>query len=271
METSDSGGITECAASYSLESRPLFLSEKSQRSLIRMANLKGTEVTWLGHATVLITTRQGTQILIDPFLEHNPKYPKNYELPKKIDLMLLTHGHGDHIADAAPVAKKHQPRVVGMVELITWLQTKGLEDAIGMNLGGTYKFKDVAVSMVEAKHSSSIQDGKEIIYAGVAAGLVIAIEGGPVFYHAGDTSLFSDMRIIKELYSPEIGFLPIGDHYTMGPKAAALAAEYLGLATVIPIHFGTFPQLTGTPQELETYLQKTKTETLTLTAGVAVR
>jgi L-ascorbate metabolism protein UlaG (beta-lactamase superfamily) len=234
-----------------------------------MANLKGTEITWLGHATVLITTKRGTQILIDPFIEHNPKYPKGYELPEKIDLMLLTHGHGDHIADAAPVAKKHKPQVVGMVELVTWLQTKGVDGAVGMNLGGTYKFKDVAVSMVEAKHSSGIQDGKETIYGGVAAGLVIAIEEGPVIYHAGDTSLFSDMKIIKELYSPEIGFLPIGDHYTMGPKAASIAAEYLGLVTVIPIHFGTFPQLTGTPQELAMHLDKTKIETLTLTPGLA--
>jgi L-ascorbate metabolism protein UlaG (beta-lactamase superfamily) len=234
-----------------------------------MANLKGTKITWLGHSTALVTTAQGTQILIDPFIEHNPKYPKDYVLPEKIDLLLLSHGHGDHIADAVSIAKKHKPQAVGIFELVGWLQTKGAEDIVGMNLGGTYKFKDVSISLVEAKHSSSIQDGKEIIYAGVAAGFIIAVEGGPVIYHAGDTSLFSDMQIIKDLYSPEIGMLPIGDHYTMGPKAAAIAAKYLGLKSVIPIHYGTFPQLTGTPQELDTYLHKDGVETLILTPGNA--
>jgi len=236
-----------------------------------MANLKGAQITWLGHAVVLITTAKGTQILIDPFLEQNPKYPKDYKLPEKIDLLLLSHGHGDHIADAVSVAKKHKAQAVGIFELIAWLQSKGVEDAVGMNLGGTYRFKDVAVSLVEAKHSSSIQDGKETLYAGVAAGLVITIDGGPVIYHAGDTSLFSDMQIIKELYSPEIGLLPIGDHYTMGPKAAALAAGYLGVKTVIPIHYGTFPQLTGTPEELQTHLEKQGVETLTLIPGATAK
>jgi len=236
-----------------------------------MADLKGTHITWLGHSTVLITTPAGTNILIDPFIEQNPRYPRNYALPEKIDLLLLSHGHGDHIADAVSIAKKHKPQAVGVFELVGWLQTKGAEDIVGMNLGGTYKFKDVAVSLVEAKHSSGIQDGKQILYAGVAAGFVIAVDGGPVIYHAGDTSVFSDMQIIKELYSPEIGFLPIGDHYTMGPQAAALAANYLGLKTVIPIHYGTFPQLTGTPEQLEKHLQKYAIESLTLTPGVAAR
>lgn len=236
-----------------------------------MADLKGTQITWLGHSTVLITTPSGTHILIDPFIEQNPKYPKDYKLPEKIDLLLLSHGHGDHIADAVSIARKHKPQAVGIFELVGWLQSKGAEDIVGMNLGGTYKFKDVAVSLVEAKHSSSIQDGKEIVYAGIAAGFVIGVDGGPVIYHAGDTSVFSDMQMIKDLYSPEIGFLPIGDHYTMGPKAAALAANYLGLKTVIPIHYGTFPQLTGTPEELEKHLQKYAVESLTLVPGVAAR
>jgi L-ascorbate metabolism protein UlaG (beta-lactamase superfamily) len=236
-----------------------------------MADLKGARITWLGHAAVLITTASGTQILIDPFLEQNPKFPKGYQLPKKIDLLLLTHGHGDHIADAIPVAKKHKAQTVGIVELTGWLQGKGVEDVVGINLGGTYRHKDVAVTMVEAKHSSSVQDGKETLYAGVAAGFVIRIENGPVLYHAGDTSLFSDLKIIKEVHEPQIGFLPIGDHYTMGPKEAAIAAEYLGLKTVIPIHYGTFPQLTGTPAELEKHLQKSGIETLEMVPGVEVK
>jgi L-ascorbate metabolism protein UlaG (beta-lactamase superfamily) len=236
-----------------------------------MADLKGTHITWLGHAAVLITTANGTQILIDPFLEQNPKYPRDYKLPEKIDLLLLSHGHGDHIADAVSVAKKHKAQAVGIFELTAWLQTKGVDDVVGMNLGGTYKFKDVAISLVEARHSSSIQDGQETLYAGVAAGFVLTIDGGPVLYHAGDTSLFSDLQLIRELYAPAIGFLPIGDHYTMGPKAAAIAANYLGLSTVIPIHYGTFPQLTGTPEQLATHLQNQKIEMLELKPGVAAK
>jgi L-ascorbate metabolism protein UlaG (beta-lactamase superfamily) len=236
-----------------------------------MADMKGAAITWLGHATALITTPKGTQILIDPFIEQNPKYPQDYKLPETIDLTLLTHGHGDHIADVVPVATKHQSQVVGIVEVIGWVQSKGVENAVGMNLGGTYKFKDVSVSLVEAHHSSSIQDGDKMLYAGEAGGFVIAIENGPVIYHAGDTSLFSDMQLIRELHTPEIGLLPIGDHYTMGPKAAALAAKYLGLNTVIPIHYGTWPLLKGTPEELTSYLQGSKIEVLPLIPGQITR
>lgn len=235
-----------------------------------MADLKGAAITWLGHATALITTPKGTQILIDPFIEQNPKYPHGYKLPETIDLILLTHGHGDHIADAVPVAKKYDSQVVGMVEVIGWVQSKGVDNGVGMNLGGTYKFKDVSVSLVEAHHSSSIQDGDKTLYAGEAGGFVIAIEDGPVIYHAGDTSLFSDMQLIRDLHTPEIGLLPIGDHYTMGPKAASLAAKYLALKAVIPIHYGTWPLLTGTPEELSDHLQETKIEVLSLVPGEAV-
>jgi L-ascorbate metabolism protein UlaG (beta-lactamase superfamily) len=214
-------------------------------------------ITWLGHAAVHITTPRGTEILIDPFLEQNPKFPKNYKLPSKLDLLLLSHGHSDHIADAVSVAKKHKPQVVAIHELASWIGSKGIEDIVGMNLGGSYQHKDVKVSLVEARHSSSIQDGNQQLYGGDPAGFILEIDDAPVLYHAGDTSLFSDMHLIKELYKPEIGMLPIGDHFTMGPKAAALAAQYLEVKTVIPIHYGTFPQLTGTPAELEQHLRGT--------------
>lgn len=222
-----------------------------------MTEWKGLVITWLGHAVAHITTPAGTQILIDPFLEQNPKFPKSYKLPEKLDLLLLTHGHSDHIADAVSVAKKHRPQVLAIYELATWVGSKGVENTIGMNIGGSYKYKDVTVTMVEARHSSGIEDGDKMLYGGDPAGFVLAAEGAPVLYHAGDTSLFSDMKLIKELYRPEIGMLPIGDHFTMGPKAAAMAASYLGIKTVIPIHYGTFPQLTGTPAELEQHLKGT--------------
>jgi len=218
-----------------------------------MPNWKGASVTWLGHATVLIATPKGTTILIDPFIEHNPKYPKGFKLPEKIDLLLLTHGHMDHIADAVPVAKKHHSTAVGMVELIGWLHSKGVKDeqGVGINMGGSWKHADVTVTLTEARHSSGIQDGDRVIYGGEAAGFVVAIEKGPVLYHAGDTCAFSDMQLIRDLHHPEIVMLPIGDHYTMGPKGGALAAKFLGAKAVLPIHFGTFPALTGTPAALE--------------------
>ncbi|MBV8114033.1 MAG: metal-dependent hydrolase [Silvibacterium sp.] len=236
-----------------------------------MTDFKGSTFTWLGHAVVQITTPKGTEILIDPFIEHNPKYPKSHKLPQKLDLLLLTHGHSDHIADAASVAKKHGPEVVAMVELAGWLKSKGVQRASGMNLGGSYKVKDVTLSMVEARHSTGIDDGSTTLYGGEPVGYVITIDGGPVLYHAGDTAAFLDMQLIRDLYSPEIGFLPIGDYYTMGPKGAAIAARYLGLKTVVPIHYGTFPVLTGTPEELEKHLTGSGIEVLKPKPGEALR
>jgi L-ascorbate metabolism protein UlaG (beta-lactamase superfamily) len=139
-----------------------------------------------------------------------------------------------------------------------------------MNYGGTFRHADMTITMVEAKHSSGIQDGGKIIYGGNPAGFVISIENGPTLYHAGDTSLFSDMKLIAELYAPEFGMLPIGDNYTLGPKAAAIAAKYLLLKTVLPIHFGTFPGLTGTPRELSTYLEDSSIEVLQLNPGDSI-
>ena len=211
---------------------------------------KGSRITWLGHATVLIESAKGTNILIDPFIENNPKYPKDFKLPSKIDYVLLTHGHGDHISDAAPVAKKHGSTVVAMYELTDFIGKQGADKSIGMNLGGTVKLGEIAATMVDAKHSSGAQDKEGTHYVGVAAGYVLTPEEGPVMYHAGDTCVFGDMRLIGELYQPEIAMLPIGGHFTMDPKQAALAAKLLGCKTVLPIHWGTWPMLAGTPQEL---------------------
>lgn len=213
-----------------------------------MSDLKGVTITWLGHATVLIQTASGTRILIDPYISQNPKFPKEFKLPDSIELMLLTHGHSDHISDAVDVAGRSGAMVLANHEIVRWLSSKGVRNAAGMNLGGSYRFQDVTATMVDAKHSSGIEDGGALIYAGNPAGFVLTIEGGPVLYHAGDTCAFTDMKIIRELYGPQFAMLPIGDHYTMGPKEAALAVEFLGVKTVLPIHFGTFPLLTGNPE-----------------------
>jgi L-ascorbate metabolism protein UlaG (beta-lactamase superfamily) len=215
-----------------------------------MTSLKGTRITWLGHATVLVQSAKGTNILIDPFIQNNPKYPKDYSLPARIDYILLTHGHGDHISDVVPAAARHGSTVVAIYELADYVATKGVANTMGMNLGGTVQLNDVAVTMVEAKHSAGAQDDKGTHYTGVAAGYVLTVADGPVLYHAGDTAVFGDMKLIQELYRPEVAMLPIGGHYTMGPREAALAVRLLDPKMVLPLHFGTFPPLTGTPDQL---------------------
>jgi len=227
-----------------------------------MSVLKGTRVTWLGHATVLVQLPSGLNILIDPFIEHNPKYPKGFVLPEKIDFILLTHGHMDHTADTIPVAQKHGATVLAMVELADYMSSKGAAKVIGMNLGGTAQLSGVAVTMVEAKHSSSLEEGGTSIYLGVAAGLVLTIENGPVLYHAGDTAVFRDMELIRELYAPDVAMLPIGGHYTMGPREAAVAIRYLTPKLVLPLHWGTFPVLTGTPEQLTQLVYEPETVAL---------
>lgn len=215
-----------------------------------MNEMKKTRITWLGHATVFIETPAGTNILIDPFIAHNPKYPKDFVLPSKISYILLTHGHGDHISDAVPVAQKHGSTVVAIYELAAYVGAKGVANTIGMNLGGTVQLDDVAATMVEAKHSAAAQDEHGTHEVGVAAGYVLTIADGSVLYHSGDTAVFGDMQLIRELYEPKIAMLPIGGHYTMGPREAALAVRLLAPEVVLPLHFGTFPPLKGTPQEL---------------------
>ena len=226
------------------------MASKIQRPVKGVGTLQGARITWLGHATVLVQTAKGTNILIDPFIAQNPKYPKDFVLPVKIHYILLTHGHSDHISDAVPVAAKHNSTVVAMYELAAYIAEKGVAHTIGMALGGTVQLDDVAATMVEAKHSSSVQDEKGTHYVGVAAGFVLTIADGPVLYHAGDTAVFGDMKLIRELYRPEVAMLPIGGHFTMGPVEAAMAVRFLEPKIVLPLHFGTIPQLKGTPEQL---------------------
>ncbi|HUA96722.1 MAG TPA: metal-dependent hydrolase [Terracidiphilus sp.] len=215
-----------------------------------MPSSQPTRITWLGHATVLIQTPAGTNILIDPFIANNPKYPKEFQLPSKIHYILVSHGHGDHISDAVPCAQRHGATIAGVYELVAYLGSKGASSTIGFNLGGTIQLDDAAVTMVDAKHSAGAQDEDGTHYVGVACGFVLTISHAPVLYHAGDTGIFGDMRLIRDLYHPKVAMLPIGGHYTMDPREAAMAVNFLEPEVVLPLHFGTFPQLTGTPAEL---------------------
>lgn len=208
-----------------------------------------TTITWLGHSTFLIDVGDGPAILIDPWFAGNPSYPADFSL-KQVDLLLITHGHPDHIGDALTVAESFSPEVVCNYEISLWLGSKGVTNVVGMNKGGCYSSHDVRISMTQAQHSSSIADGDSIIYAGEPAGFVVRQPDGRAFYHAGDTNVFSDMQLIRQLYDPTLAFLPIGDLFTMGPREAALACDFLEPEIVIPMHYGTFPVLTGTPKKL---------------------
>jgi L-ascorbate metabolism protein UlaG (beta-lactamase superfamily) len=180
----------------------------------------------------------------------NPACPEGEKNVKNLDVMLITHGHGDHIGDAVEIANKHNPKIVGIPELCGWLRKKGVKETSEMNKGGTQQVGDIKVTMVHADHSCGIQDGDQLIYGGEACGYVVEFDNGVRIYHAGDTNVFGDMAIIRDLYAPQIVMLPIGDHYTMSPREAAYACNLLQPSAVIPMHFGTFPVLIGRPSEL---------------------
>ncbi|MEW6744102.1 MAG: metal-dependent hydrolase [Planctomycetota bacterium] len=221
-----------------------------------MATLgRNTRFTWLGHTTFLVQTPRGRRLLIDPWLEQNPKCPDRLKDPGKVDLVLITHGHFDHTGDAVALLKRTRAQVVAIFEIASWLASKGIETTVPMNKGGTVEVGGVKVTMVHALHSSSLAEGDRLLYGGEAAGYVVEVENGFRFYHAGDTAVFSDMALIGELYRPEVAILPIGDHFTMGPREAAKAAELIGATHVIPMHFGTFDVLKGTPAALREHLR----------------
>ncbi len=215
----------------------------------------GVEVTWLGHAAFLVKSPNGKIVLIDPWLD-NPKAPEMAKNITKADIILLTHGHFDHVGSAPELAKKTGAKVVCIFEVSRYIAKQGVpeEQIIGMNYSGTVDVDGIKITMVPAVHSSGISDGNNIIEGGNPAGFVVEFENGFKVYHTGDTGLFGDMELIKRLYSPDLMLVCIGGHFTMGPREAAEAIKLIQPKYVIPMHYGTFPILAGTPDELKKYL-----------------
>lgn len=226
-------------------------------------------ISWLGHSTFVIGFPNGKRVVTDPWLG-NPNCPPKFAKPeslKPVDLILVSHGHSDHTGDVVGLARATNAPVVCLFELGGYFGEKGLKDVRDMGIGGTQTVGDFTITMTNAVHSGSIVDAGRIVYLGGAAGFVVRASGAPTIYFAGDTALFGDMKIIGEIYKPQIAFLPIGDHYTMGPDTAALAAEWLGVRQVVPMHWGTFPLLTGTPEMLKERLAGKQIEVLELRPG----
>jgi L-ascorbate metabolism protein UlaG (beta-lactamase superfamily) len=208
------------------------------------------QLTWLGHAAFRLDTAGGKRIYLDPWLD-NPKCPESEKTPERVDLIALTHGHDDHVGSTIELAQKFKCPVIAQVEVRGWLSTKGLPEEMGQagNKGGTIEVDGVRITLTNAHHSSSAFENGTFVYLGEPCGLVIAADGTKLYF-AGDTCVFGDMKIIGDLYDPDVAILPIGGHFTMDPVEAALALDLLGVKRCVPCHYGTFPLLRGTPDEL---------------------
>jgi L-ascorbate metabolism protein UlaG (beta-lactamase superfamily) len=205
-------------------------------------------LTWLGHATFRLDTPGGKRVYVDPWLD-NPKCPDSEKVPERVDVIAITHGHSDHVGSTVELTKKFSAPVVAMVELKGWLKGQGaqLDEMPGPNKGGTVDVDGIKFTLTNAFHSSSSDNGE---YLGEAAGIVVTLEDDKKIYFAGDTCVFGDMQLIGRIYSPDVAVLPIGGHFTMDPREAGVACELLGVKRVVPCHYGTFPLLAGTPDEL---------------------
>lgn len=214
------------------------------------------KLTWLGHSAFHLGI-DGMDLLIDPFVTGNPTFPAGYEdRLAKVDLILVTHLHGDHMGDAGRLAKQYDATVMAQPEICGLLGRTGLKKFEPMNTGGAVTVGGCTVAMVPAFHSSTAFENGIVTSVSDPIGFVVT-GGGQTVYHTGDTGLFGDMALIQRVYRPDIGLIPIGDRYTMGPTTAAYACnELLDLKTIVPMHWGTFPALTGTPAAFKALVKR---------------
>lgn len=215
---------------------------------------RGFRLTWLGHSAFELVTKGGRTVLFDPWLAGNPSTPEALRAPARADVIALSHAHGDHAGDVAALAKRLGCPVVCGYECSQWLAGQGVTTCLPMGKGGTQQAAGLSFTMTHATHSSSFDVAGQP-YGGGEAGFVVTLEDGFRIYYAGDTGPTMDMAVVGELYAPELAFLPIGDLFTMGPREAAWAAHKVGAKWVVPMHYGTFPALTGTPEALRAELK----------------